>query len=93
MLLMFFPYLNQKQEVFKTALWDLGLLAIAGGVTLIVTLGVFGAPMTAHLVFPYNALARYVAVGGFIERMNILIVVVWLSGVVVKLALQPEGYS
>jgi hypothetical protein len=25
--------------------------------------------------------------------MNILIVVVWLSGVVVKLALQPEGYS
>ncbi len=87
MLLMFFPYLNQKQEAFKTALWALGLLAIGAGATMLVTLGVFGAPVTAHLVFPYNSLARYVAVGNFIERMNILIVVVWLSGVAVKLAL------
>jgi spore germination protein KB len=87
MLLMFFPYLNQKHEAFKTALGAVGLLAIAAGVTLMVTLGVLGGPVTAHLAFPYNTLARYVAVGGFIERMNILVVVVWLSGVVVKLAL------
>jgi spore germination protein KB len=87
MLLMFFPYLNQKHEAFKTALWALGLLSIAAGVTMAVTLGVLGGPVTAHLAFPYNTLARYITVGGFIERMNILVVVVWLSGVVVKLAL------
>jgi spore germination protein KB len=87
MLLMFFPYLNQKHEAFKTALWALGLLAIAAAVTLAVTLGVFGGPVTAHMTFPYNSLACYIAVGRFIERMNILIVVVWVSGVVVKLAL------
>jgi spore germination protein KB len=86
-LLMVFPYLNQKQEAFKTALWVLGPLAILAGVTMLVTLGVFGSQVTAHLVFPYDSLARYISVGDFIERMNILLAAVWFSGVVVKLAI------
>ncbi len=83
LLLMLFPYLNQKQEAFKVALWVLGFLAVTSGATITVIVGVFGPLVTAHLVFPYDVLGRYV----FIERMEILVVLIWLAGVVTKLAL------
>jgi len=87
LLLMLFPYLNQKHEAFKTALWLQGLVSVFGGVTMLVIIGVFGDLVTAHLIFPYDTLTRYISVGGFLERMDILVVVVWLSGSLVKLAL------
>jgi spore germination protein KB len=86
-LLMLFPYLNQKHEAFKTALWLQGMNSVFGGVTMLVVIGVFGDLVTAHLIFPYNTLTRYISVGSFIERMDILVVVVWISGSLVKLAL------
>lgn len=86
-LLMLYPYLNQKNEAFKTALLQQGLNSVFAGVTMLVIVGVFGDLVTAHLVFPYNSLARYVSIGNFIERANSLVVVIWLFGTLMKLAL------
>jgi spore germination protein KB len=87
LLLMLFPYLNQKHEAFKVVLWLQGLLSAMGGITMLVTIGIFGDLVTAHLVFPYNTLVGYISVGSFIERMNILLVITWLAAAMVKLAL------
>lgn len=86
-LLMLFPYLNQKHESFKTALWYLGIITITSSATMLVTVGVFGSLVTAHLTFPYDVLARYISVGNFVERLEILVTFIWLMGVVAKLAL------
>jgi spore germination protein KB len=84
---MLFPYLNQKHEAFKTVLWAEGLISITGALTLLIILGVFGSPVAAHLIFTFDVLARYISVGNFIEGMEILVVFVWFSGVVTRLAL------
>ena len=84
---MLFPYLNQKNEAFKAAFLQQAMNSVFAGVTMLVIVGVFGTSVTAHLVFPYNSLARYISIGNFIERANILVVVIWLFGALVKLAL------
>ena len=86
-LLMLFPYLSQKHEAFKAVLSQQVANSVFAGATMLVTLGVFGDLVTAHLIFPYDALDRYISLGGFIENLDILIVVVWASGALVKLAL------
>ena len=64
-----------------------GLISITGAAAMMIILGVFGSPVAAHLVFTFDVLARYISVAGFFDRTEILIVIIWLSGVVTRLAL------
>jgi len=85
-ILMLFPYLNQKQEASQAALLHLGLATSTSLFGMFVMIGVFGDLVTAHLVFPFYALARYISIGHFLERLEILVVIIWVAGVIVKLA-------
>ena len=87
LLLMLFPYLNQKHEAVKTTILYLGLVTVISTTLELVLLGVFGDLVTAHLIFPLDVLARYISVANFLERMEILIIFVWFAGVIVKLAI------
>lgn len=85
--LMLFPYLNQKEEGLKTTM---AMPIIAGiFVTAVVatTVGVFGDIYTSRLTYAGNTLARYISVAGVLERMELVIVIVWVAGVIVKLAI------
>lgn len=86
-ILMLFPYLNQKEKGLQTAV---GMVLIAGlivTVVVAVTLGVFGDLFTSRLTHSGNALARYISVAGILERMELIIVIIWVAGVIVKLAI------
>jgi hypothetical protein len=39
-----------------------------------------------YMVFPTYDLARYISVAQFLERIQILIVVMWMAGIIVKMA-------
>lgn len=85
-LLMLFPYLNRKQEALKATLLHLALAAFASGFGMFVIIGVLGDKIAAQAVYPFYTLAQYIAVGRFLERMEILAVIIWVAGVAVKLA-------
>ncbi len=85
MILMLFPYLNQKKEAFQSAAGMVIMAAITGSVLYITAIGVFGAPIVTRMVFPVNELAAYVSIGA-LERLEILTVIAWMSGVTIKLA-------
>lgn len=85
--LMLFPYLNQKNEGVKAAV---GMVLIAGVIATAVvatTIGVFGDLFTSRLTYSGNTLARYISVAGILERMELVIVIIWVAGVTVKLAI------
>ncbi len=63
LLVMFYPYLNQKHEALKTCLVYLGSVIILAGAVHAVIVGVFGDPVTAHMIFPFVELARYISLG------------------------------
>jgi spore germination protein KB len=86
LMLMLYPYLNQKHEAVKTALLITGMTLVVIGVVMVVIVGVFGDLVTAHLLFPYYTLSQYISTASFIERLETLVVVIWVAGIAVKLA-------
>ncbi len=84
MILMLFPYLNQKKEALQAATGMVIMAAITGFALYVTTIGVFGAPMVARMVFPVNELAAYISIGS-LERLEILTMIAWMSGVAIKL--------
>ncbi|CEO89772.1 GerAB/ArcD/ProY family transporter [Syntrophaceticus schinkii] len=86
LLLMLFPYLNQKQEALKTAGYYVLAQAVLPGIITAVIIGVFGDIVPTYMVFPTYNLARYISVAQFLERIQILIVVMWMAGLIVKMA-------
>ncbi|NPV89234.1 MAG: endospore germination permease [Firmicutes bacterium] len=86
LLLMLFPYLNQKNEAFNSAVSMILIMMSAGTLIMVTTIGVFGPLVTAHLVYPYYSLARYISLAKILERMELYLVIFWIAGVIVKLA-------
>lgn len=80
------PYLNKPEQGLKATIW--AVLAI--GIILVFTsLGVttiFG-PLSAQFRFPTFMLARYVSVANFIERLDAIIMAVWIAGAFVKIGI------
>ncbi len=87
LMLMLYPYLNQKHEAVKTVLWTIGMTLVVIGADMVIILGVFGDQVTAHLTFPFYTLSQYISLANFIERLETLVVVIWVTGVAIKLAI------
>jgi spore germination protein KB len=85
-LLMLFPYLNQKHKVLKITLLYLGVAAVLSAGAKLIVLGTFGNIVTAHMSFPDYEVARYISVANFLQNIDILIIITWVPGVILKLA-------
>lgn len=85
-LLMFLPYLNFPQEAGKAGLLAVIFIGILLTLATAAVIAVFGEGMAAHLTFPTLYLARYVSVAGFIERVEAIVMVLWVAGIFVKIS-------
>ncbi|MDP4160681.1 MAG: endospore germination permease [Bacillota bacterium] len=86
-LVLLLPMVNKTQGVKRKGF--ITLLAVACFLTLdiFVTQIVFGAEQTASFMFPFFELAEYVEIGDIIQRIESLISIMWITGIVVKAAL------
>ncbi len=78
------PAVNKPKEVFKQGLV---MLAAAAAVFTSVTasaLAVFGPELTGNFLFPVLEMARYVNAARFVQRMEILVMAFWVTGIVIK---------
>ena len=85
-MLMLYPYLNQKHEALKTGLLYLGSVMILAGTVHAVIVGVFGGPVTAHLIYPFELLVGYVSLGNWLERLEIVVIIFPIAAYSIKLA-------
>jgi len=86
-LLMLFPYLNQKTEAHKSVMTVMIMMMIFATTIIFVTIGVFGPLVTSQLTFPYYSLARYISLAKILEQMELYLVIFWMAGIIVKLAI------
>ncbi len=86
LLLIFMPYLNNYREARPAAYKAVVMLGIILAAEIIICLAVFGQ-LAANYVFPAHALASYISVGGFIERVEAFILALWVAGITMKVSI------
>jgi len=85
-ILMLLPFLNEPGEARKSVIWAVLIIAFSLTMPTLVGILVFGAELNSHFVFPTLELARYVSVAEFIERTEAIIIIFWVAGITVKVA-------
>ncbi|MDA8212624.1 MAG: endospore germination permease [Clostridia bacterium] len=87
LILMLLPSLNNSKEATLTTVKAVIWIGILLTVDTVATLAVFGPDITSVQVFPFLNLARYISLGNFVERIESLVILIWVAGVVVKVSL------
>ena len=86
LLLMFWPYLNKPDQGRRAGLLAVAFIGILLSLDTASTVAVFGAETVANLTFPTLDLARYISIAGFLERLEAIVMILWVAGIFVKVA-------
>lgn len=86
-LLMFLPYLNKPREVLMAGLQAVVFIGVLLAMATAAMVAVFGPEISANFTFPTLELARYVSVARFIERVEAIVMILWVAGVFIKVSL------
>ncbi|MDO9574836.1 MAG: GerAB/ArcD/ProY family transporter, partial [Candidatus Contubernalis sp.] len=84
---MIFPFITQPQRGYRVAVGAqliTGAFLFAGA---IITIGTFGPELISRFKFPIIEVARLISLGDFFERIESLVMVIWVAGVFVKVSL------
>lgn len=84
---MFFPYVQDKNKVLSYSLYSV-LISTTFLVLLVITvIGVFGVEEANNLTLPVFSLVRMVSVANFLERIEAVMVAVWISLLYTKISI------
>ncbi|WP_366922853.1 endospore germination permease [Metallumcola ferriviriculae] len=81
------PYVYQQR---RSILWVVAGVIVVGLFLAVITMNatmVFGFQNTRHLLFPTYSLARIISIGNIIERVESLVMAIWVAGVFLKIAI------
>ncbi|SFK82462.1 spore germination protein KB [Paenibacillus sp. 1_12] len=87
-LLMFYPYVSAGAKERKNSF--IKGMGIGGSLIIIMTLSsilVLGPALTANQLFPAYALAKHINIGEFLERIESLMMFLWILSIFVKITL------
>lgn len=86
-LVLLLPLINKPAEIKRKGF--LALMGVAGllCVETLITTAVLGPDLTGYFLFPYWRLARYLELGRAFVRVETLLVVLWISGIVMKVSI------
>jgi spore germination protein KB len=79
----FLPYVNDLKKARTFALLAIGINTLIITVITVVTLLV-NCSLTGTYAFPFYEAVRYVSIGGFVERIDPVILAVWVFGGFIK---------
>lgn len=77
---MIIPFLQKPREAHRVAALATLFTGLFFTISTVVTLSVFGPNLAAHWVFPVYNTVRLVSIANFLERLDIIIVAVWVFG-------------
>lgn len=84
-ILQLIPFVKERKKIKRNVIFSVIFLGI-GLQTGVMTIAVLG-PLTGKLLFPALEYVRYASIGAYINNLDISIMVVWISGIFVKIAL------
>lgn len=85
-LFLLFPYLKAPKKVYHSLLWATGISLLFILLHLIPILLTFGPNLGANLMYPDMELVRFIRVGSFIETMDPILIILWLTSIFVKIS-------
>ncbi|MGB9825294.1 MAG: GerAB/ArcD/ProY family transporter [Desulfofundulus sp.] len=77
---MIIPYLNRPEAAHRVAALSTLFTGFFLLVTVVVVLAIFGPNVSAHWIFPTFNAVRVVSIANFLERLESVIVAVWMLG-------------
>ncbi len=86
LLSMIMPYVNMPKKVKKMTFISIIYLVLLGAIVNIAIITTFGKN-TQNLSYPFLSLARYISVANFFERLDSIIMFMWISGVFIKITI------
>lgn len=81
------PQVSDKARLKRSVMAGITAATLLMLATLVAVLGVFGPYETARFFCPAFGLAKYVSVPNTLERIESLIVIVWIGGAFIKISL------
>ncbi len=86
-ILMLYPFINNKEKVVKTSLLAILTLFIAMEVVVTGAIGLLGPTETASFLFPTFNMVRRIKLEAlpFLERLDALFMMIWVAGMLIKL--------
>lgn len=86
LLLFFFPYIIQQHKTGLYLASSVIFMGIILGIVTMLATAILGI-LAETQVFPFMTLARYISVATFIERLEALILLMWVAGMTLKVAI------
>lgn len=83
-LVMLLPYLNKPREGYKAVIAALIVVCICLVIMAAAGVAVFGAKELGRMEFPIFNLARVIRIAAFLERIDAVVMALWVSGVYMK---------
>jgi spore germination protein KB len=84
-LLMIIPSLRSPEDAKKLVLTVAAILLVVMFIDVVGLIALFGAPETSLMMFPTFELAKTVSLGTFLERIESLVVGIWVGSVSLKI--------
>ncbi|WP_003544925.1 GerAB/ArcD/ProY family transporter [Desulfotomaculum nigrificans] len=86
-ILMLYPFINNKEKVVKTSFLAILILFITMEVVVTGAIGLLGPTETASFLFPTFNMARRIKLEAlpFLERLDALFMMVWVAAMLIKL--------
>lgn len=85
LILMFIPYLNSTKTTRKTLNLTIGVIGFLFLIAALTTISLFNPKFTQTMDNPMFQVVRYINVGDFIQRIDVVIFSMWIVGVFVKI--------
>jgi spore germination protein KB len=85
-LLILFPSINQTKQVKKLSVLAIIVVSLLLMIVNISLVSIFSNHID-HLNYPFLSLARFVSVGGFVERLDSVIMIMWIAVMFIKISL------
>lgn len=90
-LMMLFPYVKNPKNIQTNLLIGTGLAALFIAAVVYFCLTVFGPSITQDLTYPSYLLARKIEIGEFLQRIEVIMAIIWLFTLFFKISYTMYG--
>ncbi|GGB69299.1 GerAB/ArcD/ProY family transporter [Fictibacillus barbaricus] len=84
---MLIAFLSKPKDGLKAALWGTAIPSIVVALATLIVIATFSPFLPSHMWYPYFRLIRVISVLDFIQNVDVIFIVVWLTSVFMRLAL------
>ncbi|WP_214630323.1 GerAB/ArcD/ProY family transporter [Paenibacillus agaridevorans] len=84
---MVFYFLTDFRQIFTRSMWGMAVSSILTIIATAMIIMTFGPTIPSRMWFPFLSMTRFISVLGFIENVDIFVVIIWMFSVFIKLSL------